>query len=111
MLGTGNNFYIDRINIGTYPAGVNNLELSQKGVLVVPNPTNSSAKVQIKGGKGNADILVSDITGKVVYKTSQPLSGTFTEVEIPASGIGAKGIYMVQVLAGNEVHTEKLVVY
>lgn len=111
MLGTGNNFYIDRINIGTYPAGVNNVLLDEKGIAVVPNPTNGNAKLQIKSGKGIAQIQVTDITGKAVYRTQHALGGIFTEVEIPASDIAAKGIYLVQVYSEDKMYTEKLVVY
>jgi PKD repeat protein len=109
---TGNNFYIDRINISNFPLGANTLITEDRKVVVAPNPTHGSANVIISGDmNSDATILVTDITGKVVYRTEQRLNSEFTTVTIPENAISVKGLYMIQVVTNNQSHTEKLVVY
>ncbi len=111
-MGTGNNFYLDRINISPFPAGVNTLIADDKEVAVAPNPTHSGSAVIIKNNIGTtAKIVVTDVTGKVVYTTQQALTQQVNRVEIPASAIAVKGMYMVQIQAGSNRFNEKLVVY
>lgn len=110
--GSGNNFYLDRINISEFPAGINTLLPDDKDVVVAPNPTSKGSYIIIRN-TANADavIRITDITGKVVYTTQQALRDKISRIEIPASAISVKGIYMVQVNAGTNTYTEKLVVY
>lgn len=111
QLGVGNNFYIDRINVSNFPLGVNTLVGNENSIAIAPNPTTGSAHVVIKDvNEKSAQIQVTDITGKVVYRTQAELNSNITRVEIPASAITVKGIYMVQVVTGDQIHTEKLVV-
>lgn len=111
QLGLGNNFYVDRINVSNFPLGVNTLVGNDNGIAVAPNPTSGNAYVVIKDAKENsAQVMVTDITGKVVYRTQSALNSNITRIEIPASAITVKGIYMVQVVTGDQIHTEKLVV-
>ena len=113
--GTGNNFYLDRIHISNNSLSrleVNNPMLTANGMTLAPNPTNGSAVLTIKGGDNSvAQINVTDITGKVVYRTEARLDNTITQVEIPGSYISVKGIYMVHVVSNGTARTQKLVVY
>ena len=109
---TGNNFYIDRISFSRYPASVANVQLGDLDVAVAPNPTNGNAFVVIRDvDNAIANIVVSDISGRVVYTASQQLSGKEAHIEIPQSALTAKGIYMVQTTTGSQSRTQKLVVY
>jgi hypothetical protein len=111
-LGTGNNYYIDRININPYPVGINTLVGQGQNIALAPNPTNSNAYVVVRNtetGASDIAVTVSDMTGKVVYRTKEVLQGTIGRIEIPASAIAVKGVYMVQVVCGKETRTEKLV--
>lgn len=110
-IGSGNNFYIDRLGISSFGLGVNNVELEQNGMTLAPNPTTGGTNIYIKGGNGLAQVVVTDVAGKVVYRTQQQLSGNATQIEIPASNISVKGMYLVQVITPNKSQTEKLVVY
>ncbi|MBS1780903.1 MAG: zinc-dependent metalloprotease [Bacteroidetes bacterium] len=111
-MGISNNFYIDRINISPFPLGVNTLVGKDKNIALAPNPTNGNAYVVINGEQGQtANIVVTDITGKVVYRTSQVLNDKLSRVEIPANAIAVKGMYLVQVAAGNQNYTDKLISY
>jgi hypothetical protein len=107
-----NNFYIDRINVSSFPLGVNTLMNDGKTVAVAPNPTSGSSFVVINGNSNEiAKVQVTDLTGKVVYSVQQQLNGSVNRIEIPASAISVKGIYLVQVVTGTQTHTEKLVSY
>lgn len=108
--GTGNNFYIDRINVNGFPTGVNTLIGDNRTIAVAPNPTsgNSYVVVSTKGDE-TVKVAVTDVTGKLVYRTEQKVQGTGS-IEIPASVLTVKGMYLVQVATGSETRTEKLVV-
>jgi hypothetical protein len=109
---SGNNFYLDRINFSAIPATVNTVMKENLDVAVVPNPTNGDAYVIIRDAdNATAKIVVTDITGKAVYTTTQQLTGKETNIEIPRSVISVKGVYLIQTLTGNQVNTQKLVVY
>lgn len=110
--GTGNNFYIDRINVNPFAAGVNTLLGDDKAFMLAPNPTTGSSYVIIKGaGNTQALIQVTDVTGKVVFSTQQQLNDKVNRIEIPASVISVKGMYLVRVVNGTQQHTEKLITY
>lgn len=110
--GTGNNFYIDRINVNPYTAGVNTLLDDAQTFALAPNPTTGNAYLIIKGyANTNAQVQVTDITGKVVFNTQQNLVDKVNRIEIPASAIAVKGMYLVHVTCGAQQHTEKLVTY
>ncbi len=110
--GTGNNFYIDRINVNPFADGVNTLVDVNNNITLAPNPTNGSSYVIIKGAANTtAQIAVTDITGKVVYTTQQGLNDKVNRIEIPAAAVAVKGMYMVRISTGSTVRTEKLVTY
>lgn len=111
-ISTGNNFYLDRLNFSPNAAGVDNVVVGNLDAIVVPNPTNGNAFVVVKdAGNTTAEITVSDIAGKVIYKTSQSIVGSEARIEIPQSSIQVKGIYIVQTTTGGLTKTQKLVVY
>ena len=109
---SGNNFYMDNLSFGRLPASVSTVKLTSTDVAVVPNPTNGDAYVVIKdANNAAAKIVVTDVTGKVVYTTSQQINGNEAHIIIPHNVISVSGIYMVQTITGNQSNTKKLVVY
>lgn len=111
-LSSGNNYYMDRIHISPWPADVSDVHMGSVDVKVVPNPTQGDAYVVIKDVQNSkAEIVVSDITGKVVYKTSEQLRGNAARILIPSSVIAVKGIYLVHTITGTQSNSQKLVVY
>lgn len=109
---SGNNFYMDRLTISPYAAAVSNVTSKPLDIVVTPNPTAGNAYVVIRDADNTeARIIVSDITGKVVYTASQQVENGECHLEIPASAIAVKGIYMVQATTGNQTSTQKLVAY
>ena len=108
---SGNNFYMDRVNFSPWPAGVSNVVAGTADVVVAPNPTNGDAYVIIKDMDNVATrIVVTDITGKVVYTTNELISGNEAHVLIPHNAISVQGMYIVQTITGTQVTTKKLVV-
>ena len=109
---SGNNFYLDRVSFSPYPASVSNVPTKSLDIVVAPNPTDNNAYVIIKDvNNASAKVVVSDVTGKIVYTTTQQVIGNDAHIEIPASAISVKGVYMVQATTGNQTSTQKLVVY
>lgn len=109
---TGNNFYLDRIHFSPNITQASMVNTKANSVMVVPNPTHGDAYVIINDAAGStAQIVVTDITGKAVYSTSAKMNGSQDRVVVPASAINVAGMYLVQVTTGNQVSTEKLVVY
>ncbi|MBS1689580.1 MAG: T9SS type A sorting domain-containing protein, partial [Bacteroidetes bacterium] len=110
--GSSNYFYIDRLNVNNQPLGVNTIMSDDRGITVSPNPTSGSSYITIKEPINTvAHIVVTDVAGKTVYTTQQQVSNGATRVEIPASYISVKGMYLVQVTTDDQTQTEKLIVY
>jgi len=108
----GNNFYMDRLNFSSYPAEVSSVLVGNDGVAVAPNPTKGNAFVIIKGAANTkAKIVVTDVSGRVVFTANQQLGTNDEKIEIPQSYISVKGVYMVEVSTGNISANKKLVVY
>jgi hypothetical protein len=109
---SGNNFYMDRLSFASWPASVANVEMGNIDVAVVPNPTQGDAWVVVKdAANATVKIVVSDITGKEVFTTSQQLNGNDAHILVPHSAISVPGMYMVEAITGSQVQTRKLVVY
>lgn len=110
--GTGNHFYLDRLTVTDAPLSVKNGVIVNLGMSVSPNPTSGAATIRLNGGDNStAEVSVTDVTGKVVYRTSAVRKTTSTEIEIPATALTVKGMYMVQVVTNGATETQKLVVY
>ncbi len=110
-LSSGNNFYMDRITFSPYPAGLGEIHMGAIDVVVAPNPTSGDAYVIVKDANNTtAHVVVSDITGKVVYTTSQQVVGNEAHIVIPRAAISVQGMYLVQTITGNQTSTKKLVV-
>ncbi|NDC42520.1 MAG: T9SS C-terminal target domain-containing protein, partial [Chitinophagia bacterium] len=111
-LATGNNFYMDRIHFSPYAAEVSGIPLTNEGITIAPNPTAGNAFVVVRNSANSAvKIVVTDISGKTVYSSEEALNNGSARIEIPASAISAKGIYIVQTISGGLLNTQKLVVY
>lgn len=110
MSSTGNNFYIDRIHFSSSTADISGIAMQENTVVVAPNPTSTSAFIVMGDIQPCiADVIVTDITGKLVYKTQENVSNG-SKIEIPQNTISTKGIYLVQTITGNKTYTQKLVV-
>ncbi|MBP6429676.1 MAG: T9SS type A sorting domain-containing protein, partial [Bacteroidales bacterium] len=87
--------------------GLDDIITNDLSVILYPNPTKDKTKLEIKGLKTNADVIVSDIYGRVTktYKIMQ----TQNELEIDLKGF-AKGIYNIKIVNTNSNITKKLII-
>lgn len=109
---TGNNFFLDRIQVTPWAADVATVNMGNIDMKVVPNPTHGDAYVVVKDvNNTKVEVAVTDITGKTVFTTTENISGNTSRIVIPQQAISVKGIYLVSVVTGNQVSTQKLVVY
>lgn len=86
---------IQIVNAGTV-TGIDNADAAN--VAIYPNPANQMLNVQAEGLQ---KVEMLDMSGRTVMTTS--------ESRINLDGI-ASGIYMIRVITGNGIHTEKVIV-
>ena len=112
-ISSGNNFYLDHFNFGGSPESVAVEARMPEGVSVQPNPTQGATDVIVKGTSviHTATVIVTDITGKVLYKVTDNNNGNVVRIALPANVFTAKGIYLIHVTTGSINQTEKLIVY
>jgi CubicO group peptidase (beta-lactamase class C family) len=73
---------------------------------IFPNPANDRITINLGNHYKNVETIISDITGKIIYKTS---SGEIQFVEVSTKDF-AEGIYIVKVQSDNFTGTKKFVV-
>jgi hypothetical protein len=73
--------------------------------IIYPNPASTDAVLSIKGTYKPVTITISDLAGKIIWKTSNIAS---TRMELPVANL-TSGVYIIFVTNGNETKTLKLV--
>lgn len=92
-----------------YWLGVNELK-NNNAISVYPNPASDRLTISFKlNERGNVYIYIKDLSGKTVYeKALGQLSGEQKEeLDLPEL---AKGMYLLQLRAGEELSTQKLLI-
>ena len=80
------------------------VEVSADAIKVYPNPSNGSFTVELPEGKDNAEVSMSDVTGKIIeIKTGVTHDARFEQSSL------AKGVYMITVRTGEERYHTKVV--
>ena len=112
-MSTGNNFYLDHFNFNSFPEDVSVIDHLDNGALIQPNPTAGSTTVVIKDQSiiANATIIVTDVTGKAIYKIVKENNANVLKIDLPENIYTSKGLYLVHVVTEKWSKTEKLVVY
>jgi hypothetical protein len=107
---TGNNIFIDDINIAGTMVGFNDLNSESLNFNVYPNPVSASATIGFTlSHSGNVVIDVVDVLGRIVNTISSNIlePGEY-QFELPA-GL-PNGVYSVRLLVDNEVHSQKVII-
>lgn len=80
--------------VGTEILSVNDIEIvnNEKSVVLYPNPTSTSFNIALTGIV-SANIVITDVLGKVVYSTKVKS----TNLQIETAGVFKTGIYIIQV--------------
>ncbi|MDD4703605.1 MAG: leucine-rich repeat domain-containing protein [Bacteroidales bacterium] len=87
--------------------GLNDISSSNITTKLYPNPTNNKSKLEIEGLKYDAEVIVSDLFGRVIK--SYKIEPTNNELEIDLSGY-AKGVYSIRILNDNFNQIKKLII-
>ena len=91
-------------------AGVIDASLSSKSLLVYPNPSNGLFSLTFNLGTATeAQLLVTDLTGKMVYTRNLEIAKNGDTLELDFSMLG-KGIYFLKVKADGKTTTRKLTI-
>lgn len=110
---TGNNLYLDKVNIKPFPAEVETVLTAGRQFNIFPNPTSNNFNIAFNAGvNGNVALSIKDLTGKVIFESNKSFAaGTLQQVEIARASIPAAGLYFVTVTTDGVSSTQKLVVY
>lgn len=94
-----------QMSITPVASGVLNMSNGQLAYGIYPNPAVDKITIQWNGKTAvNADITVTDVTGKKVYSTSVTTNNN-TELSL---GHLQKGLYFINIASGNIHNTEKI---
>lgn len=107
--GSSNNIYIDQINLSG-SVGLNELEKALD-MAIYPNPTNGSSTIDFNTGNGKMKVSVTDIVGRVVEESDNfTMNGNRASYLINRNGTLAKGMYVVNIYAGEQKVSKKLII-
>lgn len=99
----------DTVKVWVSPTGVNEYDKLQNSVNIFPNPNNGNVSLQFAElTKGNVDVTISDVTGKIVYESTLSVNNALTNFTIDVKS----GIYFVKIHDSslNKTLIKKLVV-
>ncbi|MBK6985659.1 MAG: T9SS type A sorting domain-containing protein [Bacteroidetes bacterium] len=91
------------------PSKVDEYDKLQKSVTIFPNPNNGNVSLQFAElTKGNVDVTISDVTGKIVYQNKLQVTNALKNFDIDVKS----GIYFVKIHDSslNKTLIKKLVV-
>ena len=105
----GNNTYIDDINITETSVNIDEADLPTSAFAIFPNPTNTIAIIDFSLAKEQVlNASISDMSGRIVSEMNLGLLGTgnhtFSTPALP------EGIYLIDLIIGNQHHVRKLVI-
>ena len=106
---TGNNFYIDNINLNGTVTALDEINAQNVAVKVYPNPSASDTYVDfslIVAGK--VTITITDVSGRIISTFSDDLAAGDHQYTIPEGLV--QGVYMVQFNFGGYSATKRVVI-
>jgi hypothetical protein len=84
-------------------------ELDLNDLLLQPNPANTSVTMKFSSAdEGTAQIRMFDYTGREVKASEIAIGEGINSVEMPVTDL-PNGIYLVRIISGNTVLSEKLI--
>jgi hypothetical protein len=77
---------------------------------ISPNPASSNVVIRFKADQsGVADLIIADITGRVVLQRKAQFQGGDNNISVPEISTLTDGVYTVKIVYGNETVQERLV--
>ncbi len=106
---TGNNIYIDNININGTVTGLDEVQNLEDNVNVYPNPSPDVTYVDFSTkSQGIVVIELRDVSGRVVSTFSDEMSAGDHQYTINEKL--ESGIYMLNIIVGNQTTTKRVVI-
>jgi len=110
--GLGNNFYIDDVNVSSYPVGIQDPDAASFSMNVFPNPvTDNSVAIVNQQLAGNVQVKIVDLQGRIV---SVLYSGWLSEgqhkFELSSLHLASQQMYLLVADDGLTIQREKFVV-
>ncbi|HSH68049.1 MAG TPA: T9SS type A sorting domain-containing protein, partial [Bacteroidia bacterium] len=107
----GNNLYIDNINLGAIPTGLEDQDASDYSLLLYPNPANTFFTIEYQLPKSeNVFYEIMDITGrKIISSEAIKQSEGFHQVSVQTGELSV-GMYYVKMKIGNQTATKKILI-
>lgn len=108
--GSANGKYVfSKRKVADYPVSVNEVAKAVAATAIVPNPASNSADLMIDANQAidNAQLFVTDMSGRVVYRTAVNVKAGMNGFRINTSDL-ATGLYLVNVTNGIENISNKL---
>ncbi|MBA3827623.1 MAG: T9SS type A sorting domain-containing protein [Taibaiella sp.] len=108
----GNNLYLDKFGISPYTTDVNEVAQNHNKINIFPNPSTGDCKMAyVAGSDGKVYYNIKDITGRTIYEKSiNSTPGLLSEESISRSVFNSQGIYIITVIIGNNITTQKLII-
>ena len=88
---------------------VENFDGKDVDMNLFPNPANNNFTLTVKGMEGNAQIRITDVSGKFVYSDNVTVDVEGSHFNISIADF-AKGVYMVSITSESATIVKKLVV-
>lgn len=96
---------VDSLGLGNYTSPVEEFKLVETYFNVYPNPADSYFIIKNTSGFKSSEIILFDITGKVVFQNQTKETQTkINTAELPS------GIYIVKQISNGEVSTSKIII-
>ena len=106
---SGNNIYLDNININGNVTGIDEVNADNSNVTIYPNPSSSSTYVDFTTvTSGNVKIEVMDASGRLIetFKSDMPAG----DHQYQMNNDLEKGVYLVRLSFGQNAVTKKVVI-
>lgn len=110
--GSGNNIYIDDVNIGAYPVGVHDPDASSFSLNVSPNPLSENSVVVLQQQiSTRVNVQIIDLMGRTIKVLNNGwLSEGTHKFDLKASDFGEAGMYLLVADDGVNAYRTKIVV-
>jgi PKD repeat protein len=109
--GSGNNLYIDDINL-SLPSGIEENASTSLNLNIVPNPMNQTAEISFNLNKSeNVRVEILDIIGQnIVTLANESLGAGNHSYTMSKQQLGASGFYFVKITVNNVSQIKKVIV-
>jgi hypothetical protein len=103
-----NDIAIDDIRLNLVNASIEDAELNDQNLIVTPNPSNGVYALNVYNVKGQLDIQITDISGKLISQKSLNIERDGISVPLDIKGF-ADGVYLLKVSNDNSSWNKKLI--